>query len=288
VAVVSTAERSDAGVGVGVGTVHRTDDAGVATLTLERGVRNALSPAFADRLGRTLADCDADPSVRAVVLTGAGGSFCVGADLTGGPEVLRDLIADDGGYTNPDYREPAGRVTLTMLELGVPVIVAINGDAVGGGATVTLAADVRFAADTARFAFPFTRLGVCPEGGATYLLPRLVGRSRAAEWLISGRLVAADEALAAGLVSRLLPADQVLTAAQRFARELVDRTAPAAVAATRALLNTWPGDPVAASNAESRMIAELAATRDCLEGVGAFQQRRPPRFADRQVPGPSR
>ena len=260
---------------------------GVATLTLHRPPRNALTPAFADAIVAALDCCDANPQVRAVVLIGHGSSFSAGADLGSGPAALRDLIAADGGDL-PGYQEPAGRVTAAIARLDVPVVAAVNGDAVGGGATIALAADLRFAADTARFAFPFTRLGVCPEGASTYYLPRLVGPGVAADWLLSGRLVDAAEALRCGLVSRVLPAGDVLPAALAWAGELVARTSPAAVARTRALLRAAPPTPVAASVAESAAIVELAAGPDCPEGISAFLQRRPPRFAARSTVTPAR
>jgi enoyl-CoA hydratase/carnithine racemase len=263
------------------GVVRRSDRDGVATLVLERGDRNALDSAFADALVTRLADCDADRGVRAVVLTGAGKSFCVGADLAEGPAAIHHLMVSDGAYTNPDFREPAGRITMAIRALGVPVIVAANGDAVGGGAAIMLAADLRFAADTAKFGFPFTRLGLTPEGASTHYLPRLVGPGVAADWLLSGRVFDAAEALSTGLVSRLLPADEVVAAAQSYAAELAARTSPTAVAATRALLRDAPADPAAASTLESRTIGRLAAEPDCAEGVAAFLQRRPPNFAPR-------
>jgi enoyl-CoA hydratase/carnithine racemase len=265
--------------------VSLTTERGVATVTLDRPPRNAITPALADRLAEVLRRCDADPEVRAVVLTGAGTSFSAGADLTDGPDSLRALITADGG-DRPGYREPAGRVTATMAGLGVPVIAAVNGDAVGGGATVTLAADVRFAADTARFGFPFTRLGVCPEGASTFHLPRLVGPGVAADWLLSGRLVEAAEALRTGLVSRLLPPDEVLPAAQEWAAQLVARTSPTAVARTRRLLAAAPGTAEDAAAAESAALVDLVRGPDCPEGIAAFLQRRPPRFAPRPTPTP--
>ncbi len=260
---------------------------GVATLTLRRPPRNALTPAFADAILAALERCDADAQVRVVVLTGHGATFSVGADLGSGPGALRDLIAADGGGMS-GYQEPAGRVTAAIARLGVPVVAAVNGDAVGGGATIALAADVRFAADTARFAFPFTRLGVCPEGASTYYLPRLVGAGVAADWLLSGRLVDAAEALRCGLVSRVLPAAEVVPAALAWAAELAARTSPIAVARTRALLHAAPPTPAAASVAESAAIVELAAGPDCPEGIDAFLQRRPPRFAPRSTVTPAR
>lgn len=190
----------------------------------------------------------------------------------------------DGGYTDPNYREPAGRITLAMNAMRVPIVAAVNGDAVGGGTTIILAADVRFAAESARFGFPFTRLGVCPEGGSTHLLPRLVGPSRAADWLLSGRTFDAAEAGAAGLVSRVLPADQVLTTATDYATALAARCSPQAVAVTRQLLRTPASDLISASDAESRAITILAARPDCAEGVAAFLDRRQPDFAADRAP----
>ncbi|MFD2420149.1 enoyl-CoA hydratase-related protein [Amycolatopsis pigmentata] len=267
--------------------VRREDDGGVATLWLSRGPRNALDAELLAALVEAMAGADADPDIGALVLTGNGRTFSVGADLSTGPTAVRDLMAGLGGYGGKEFREPAGRTTLRMAALSVPVIAAVNGDAIGGGATVLLAADVRFAADSARFGFPFTRLGLCPEGASTFFLPRLVGASRASDWLLSGRLIDAAEALSAGLVSRVLPAGEVLAEAQTYAREMVAHTSPSAVAATKALLAAGPADPRTASDAESRTIAELAAAPDGLEGVAAFLDRRPPRFRKRNVARPS-
>jgi len=260
---------------------------GVATLTLRRPSLNVLDGAVADAIVDTLDRLDADARVRAVVLTGHGATFSAGADLGDGPGSIRDGIAADGGGL-PGYQEPAGRVTAAIARLGVPVVAAVNGDAVGGGATIVLAADVRFAADTARFAFPFTRLGVCPEGASTYYLPRLVGAGVAADWMLSGRLVDAAEALRCGLVSRVLPAADVLPAALAWAGELAARTSPVAVARTRALLRAAPATAEEASVSESAAIVQLVAGSDCPEGVAAFLQRRPPRFAPRSTVTPAR
>ncbi|SFO48148.1 Enoyl-CoA hydratase/carnithine racemase [Pseudonocardia ammonioxydans] len=263
--------------------IRRETAGGVATLTLDRPPRNALTTALADELVDALGRCRRDKTVRAIVLTGAADAFSAGADLAAGPTAIRDLIDHDHLGRTPDgYREPAGRVTAALAALPVPVVAAINGDAVGGGATIPLAADVRFAADDARFAFPFTRLGVCPEGGSTYLLPWLVGPGVAADWLLSGRLVDAREALAAGLVSRLLPRGEVLDAAQSWAAGVAQRTSPAAVAVTRSLL-AGATSPEQARTAESTAIADLARGADCAEGVGAFLEQRLPRFAVRST-----
>lgn len=254
---------------------------GVATVTISRGDRNQMSPRFLDEVREALLAADADPEVRALVLTGAGRAFSVGADLSSGTTALQELFDADGGYRDPDYREPAARLVLVMARMAVPVIAAINGDAVGGGATITLGADVRFAVPTARFGFPFTRLGLCPEGASTYYLPRLVGQARATEWLLSGRLVPAAEALDAGLVSQLVEPDQLLEHAREFARGLVARSSPTAVAVTRALLNADRQHADDAARAESSAIVQLARSTDCREGTDAFRQRREPRFRPR-------
>jgi enoyl-CoA hydratase/carnithine racemase len=285
------------------------DGSGVATVTLRRRTHNQLTPAFLDALCAALRSVDADPAVRAVVLTGDGRAFCAGADLSEGRDSLRGLFESDGGYADlreqlppaghrppadrpgdpapaDGYREPAARTNRVIAAMGVPVIAAVNGDAVGGGATITLAADVRFAAPGARFGFPFTRLGLCPEGASTWYLPRVVGPSVAAQWLLSGRLIPAEQALRAGLVSELVEPERLLAHARRFAAELVAGTSPAAVAATRALLHADPAHPDAAAAAESRTIVTLARGEDCAEAAGAFLARRPPRFG-RRAPGGS-
>jgi enoyl-CoA hydratase/carnithine racemase len=261
---------------------YAVDKTGIATVTMSRGERNQMAPRFLNAVREALLEADADPEVRALVLTGAGQSFSVGADLSSGVTALQELFEADGGYRDPNYREPAARMVLTMARMGVPVIAAINGDAVGGGATVTLAADARFAVPTARFGFPFTRLGLCPEGASTYYLPRLVGHARATDWLLSGRLVPASEAVEAGLVSQLVAPEQLLEHAREFARGLIARSSPTAVAVTRALLNANPQHPDAAAQEESRAIVQLALGADCHEGTEAFRHRREPRFLPRQ------
>jgi len=262
-------------------------DGGIATVTLDRPPRNALSLALIDQLVAALRQCGRDPEVRAVILTGAGDMFCAGVDLLDGAASIRTLVDDDGG-DRPGYLEPAGRVTAVIDQLPVPVVAAINGDAAGGGATIPLAADLRFAAEGARFVFPFTRLGVCPEGASTYYLPRLVGPAVAADWLLSGRPVDSAEAHACGLVNRVVGADELLPAAREWCEQLAARTSATAVARTRTLLRSAPGTRAGASAAESSTIADLAHEPDCLEGVAAFLERRRPRFGGRPTVGAHR
>jgi enoyl-CoA hydratase/carnithine racemase len=263
------------------GEVHFGVDAGTATLVLDRSPGNTLTGGFADALVEALDAASRDERVRAVVVTGAGSAFSIGADLTQGPDALRRLVEEDGGDRS-GYREPAGRVTAAMARLDVPVVAALRGDAVGGGATIALGADLRFGATGMRIGFPFTRLGVSPEGASTYLLPRLVGAGRAADWLLSGRLVTADEAVQTGFLNAVVPADYVVPYAHEWTATIVGKTSPSAVAATRALLRAAPPDPDAASDAESRTIRRLIGEPDCAEGVAAFLERRRPDFAPRE------
>jgi enoyl-CoA hydratase/carnithine racemase len=254
---------------------------GIAVLTLNRPERrNAFRVHMLAEVESALARADADSEVRALVVTGAGTVFSVGADLSG-PDTLRLAMEEDqDGHTAIGYREPAGRITERIFAMRIPVIGAVNGDAVGGGATILAAMDLRFAAETARFGFVFTRRGVVPEGASSWFLPRLVGLGRATDWLVSGRVFPAAEALAAGYVSRLLPAAGVLPAALDYAQQFVTATSPRSVALTRRLLaSAWAApDPASAARAESAFYADLVDSPDAKEGVTSFLERRLPSF----------
>ena len=245
----------------------------IATITLNRPqARNGYTLQMADELADALGQTERDDDVRVIVLTGAGRDFCVGADLSGGTL--------DTGDADAPWVEPATRVVRPMFNSSKPVIAAIRGAAVGVGSTMVLAADFRFAADDTRFGFVFSRRGLFPEGGSTWFLPRIVGLGRALDWMISGRLIPADEALQAGLVHRLCAADDVLDTAYSVARELVATTAPVSVAVIRqaVLRMSGYGDPEAAFDLDSKLIASCAASSDAVEGIVSFLQRRPPEF----------
>lgn len=254
---------------------------GVALLTLNRPERrNAMRLQLMYDIENALAEANGDPEVRALVVTGAGSAFCVGADLAGPESLIAGMVEDAVGNTPSGYREPAGRISERISRMRIPVIAAINGDVVGGGATIATAMDLRFAADTARFGFVFTQRGVVPEGASTWFLPRVVGHTRAADWLLSGRVFDATEALEAGLVTRLLPADEVLPAAMEYARNLVASTSPSSVAHTKRLLyEAWhASSPAEAAINESNTYSEIVASPDAREGVASFIERRPAKF----------
>jgi enoyl-CoA hydratase/carnithine racemase len=244
----------------------------IATITLNRpAARNGYTVRMADEIAAALASANGDPDVRVVVLTGSGPDFCVGADLSGGGFAAAD---------EPDWVEPATRVCRPMFGLDKPVICAVRGAAVGVGSTMLLPADFRLAGTDTRFGFVFSRRGIYPEGGSTWFLPRIVGLGRATDWMISGRLIPADEALAAGLVHSLHPPESVLDAAYALARELIAVTAPVSTAVIRqALLRMSAYDsPEPAFRLDSQLIASCGQSADAVEGVASFLQRRPPAF----------
>lgn len=265
-----------------------TVDRGVAVLTLNRPQRrNAMTVRLMHDIESALEAAERDPEVRALVVTGAGPSFSVGAELNGPDTLSAAIVEDVPGHTASGYREPAGRITERIFRMRIPVIAAINGDAVGGGATIVAAMDLRIAADDARFGFVFTRRGVTPEGASTWFLPRLVGLGRATDWLVSGRVFDAAEAQTAGFVASVVPRDEVLEVAIAYARQFAEVTSPASVAHTRRLLaDAWRmPSPAEAAIAESRTYASLVDSADAQEGIVSFIERRAPEFRTTGIPG---
>ena len=197
------------------------DSGGVARVTLHRPERlNAFTNTMQRDLCAAFDHIDADPDVRAVVVTGSGRAFCAGADLGSGEKTF------SGGKRSG--RDPGGVVTLRIFECTKPVIAAVNGHAIGVGASMTLPMDARFVAPSATFGFVFTRLGIVPEACSSWFLPRLVGVPLALDWLMTGRRLSGEDALAFGLAQHI--ADDVVTAATEYARDLVAGTAPVSVA----------------------------------------------------------
>ena len=266
---------------------------GVATITLHRPERlNAFTPVMAAELAGAAAAADADDDVRVVLVTGAGRAFCAGADLGGGEDTFRDRGARPDpvprGTVDGVPRDWGGIASLPFARLRKPVIAAVNGPAVGIGATMTLPMDVRIAAASARFGFVFARRGIVPEAASSWFLPRVVGISQAMEWVATGRVFDAAEALRGRLVSRVVPDDELLPTALGLAREIADNTSGVAVGAARQLLWSMLGAPSPwdAHRAESRALVELGAGPDAAEGVASFLERRPARFPARLGDGP--
>ena len=259
----------------------------IATITLDRP---AQLNAFTNRMMHEVIDAfdviDADDDVRAVIVTGAGRHFCAGADLSGGGETFAGGGSDvqtDAGVP----RDGGGLVSLRIFESTKPVIAAINGAAVGVGVTMTLPMDIRLASVSSKFGFVFARRGIVPEACSSWFLPRLVGISQAAEWVYTGRVFGAEEALHGGLVRSLHPGDDLISAARAIATEIVDNTAPVSVALSRQMMWRMLGadHPMQAHRVDSRGIQLRGRSADSREGVTSFLEKRPAVFTDRVSDG---
>jgi enoyl-CoA hydratase/carnithine racemase len=258
---------------------------GVFTITLNRPDRlNAWTGTMASELHAALDRADADDEVRAVIFTGAGRAYCAGADLERGSETFTKRDHEDAD-TVP--RDSGGQLTLRIFECRKPVIAAINGPAVGIGATMTLPMDVRLASETARIGFVFTRRGIVPEACSSWFLPRLVGISRAMEWVATGRVFDAQEALHGGLVRSVHPPGELLDVAHALAREIADNTAPVSVALARMMMWRMLGaeHPMVAHRADSRGMYFRGRSADAAEGITSFLEKRPAEFPDRVSDG---
>jgi enoyl-CoA hydratase/carnithine racemase len=258
---------------------------GVLTITLNRPDRlNAFTVTMLGELLTAFDMSDADDAVRAVVVTGAGRAFCAGADLEKGGETF-DWRARQHSDEVP--RDGGGRVALRIFESKKPVIAAINGPAVGVGITMTLPMDVRLVAEGAKVGFVFVRRGIVPEATSSWFLPRIVGISQAMEWVATGRVFDAEEALRGRLVRSLHPGAELLPAAYSLAREIVEHTAPVSVAMARRLMYDMLGEshPMAAHRADSRAMFLRGQSDDAREGVTSFLEKRPAAFTDRVSDG---
>jgi enoyl-CoA hydratase/carnithine racemase len=253
----------------------------VLTVTLDRPERlNAFTPTMGRELIEAFYRADADDDVRAVIMTGTGRGFCAGADLGGGGGTF-DWRERQHGDEIP--RDGGGRVSLRIFDATKPVIAAINGPAVGVGATMTLPMDVRLASEQARIGFVFARRGIVPEACSSWFLPRVVGISRAMEWVATGRVFDAGEALAGGLARSVHPPGELLGAARELAREIAENCAPVSVALARRMLWRMLGapHPMDAHRADSRAMFSRGQSDDAREGVTSFLEKRPASFGDR-------
>jgi 2-(1,2-epoxy-1,2-dihydrophenyl)acetyl-CoA isomerase len=223
--------------------------------------------ALLDALGRIRRDRD----VRAVVLTGAGRAFCAGQDL-------RERGAPDAAPLEVELREHYNPIIRAMTGLGTPIVAAINGVAAGAGASLALAADLRIAAEGASFVLAFGRLGLVPDSGATWFLPRLVGPARAAELALLNAPLSAEDALRLGLVSRVVPPDRLLDEAHEMAARIADGAPIANALTKRALRRALESDLDAALDHEATLQGIAGRTADHAEGLAAFVDKRPPRF----------
>jgi len=268
----------------------------IATITLNRPQQlNAVNDHMIDELIAALDEADRDDDVRVVIVNGAGRIFCAGADLSAGEKAFDydsqihepsdSPVRSDGSvdYSHERVRDGAGRLTLRLYRALKPVIAAIHGAAVGVGVTMTLAMDARLATSDARFGLVFTRRGIVPEGASTWFLPRIVGLERALDWCLTGRMVAAQEALDSKLVRSLHSQDDLLRAAHVYAREIIENTSPVSVALTRQMLWRMAAvdHPMIAHRLDSRGVYARGRSADAREGVASFLEKRKPNFPDR-------
>ena len=244
---------------------------GVARITLNRPAqRNAFSGAMGEALGAAYRRCDEDDAVRAVVLTGAGEAFCVGADLAAGEQTFAS--PEQADFSAAAFDPPA-------FAIRKPVIAAVNGHAIGLGFTMALQCDLRVMAREAKYGAVQVRRGVMPDAYAHFTLPRLVGATRAAELLLTGRKVDGDEALRLGLATCVVPASEVLPRALEIARDLAAHTAPLSVAFSKRLLwQSFGLDAAAVERRETALHHRLMGAPDAVEGVMAYLERRAPEW----------
>ena len=261
-------------------------DSNIATISLNRPDQlNAFTNRMAVDLISAFDHSDADDDVKVVIVTGSGRGFCAGADLSSGCDALifdeeadSDVLAVDG-----IIRDGGGRVAMRIFNSIKPVIAAVNGPAVGVGATMQLPMDIRLSSTQARFGFPFTRRGVVPEATSSWFLPRLVGVSTALEWCFTGRVFSAQEALDGGLVSSLHSPEDLIPAARAIAKEIVDNTAPVSVALTRQML--WrmmtASHPMDAHRVDSLALQIRGSMPDAKEGINSFLEKRTAIYPDK-------
>lgn len=269
-------------------------DQGILTIALNRPDQlNAFTVQMSEELIDAFGRASRDDDVRVVVVTGRGRAFCAGMDLSVGGNVfgldetqqptLQDMDdrLDDPAILK-GVRDTGGRVNLAVYECNKPVIVAINGVAVGFGATFLLSADIRLASEKAKIGFVFGKIGIVPEACSTWFLPRLVGLSQALEWSYSGEIFDAAEALRAGLVKAVYPPEQLLDEAYALARKLSERRSPVGIALTRQMMyrNAALPHPLEAHKIESLAVF-YTSQGDGKEGVQAFLDKRDPDFAAR-------
>lgn len=259
-------------------------DGPVLTITLNRPDKlNAYTAVMGAELEDAFTRADADDAIRAIIVTGAGRGFCAGADISAGANAFDAQSGNSASFGDQAARERrsggAGFIG-AIYNCRKPSIAAFNGPAVGVGLTLTLPMDIKIAASTARFGFVFARRGLVPEAASAWFLPQLVGLSQALKWCLTGRVFNADEALAGGLLSEVVPPENVLERARALAREIAEETSPIAIALTRQMLWRFAGAPDYSEllKIDGVLAMQLGAGADVKEGVMAFLEKRKPQF----------
>ena len=268
----------------------------ILTITLNRPDKlNAFNFQMQTDLIKAFDEADKDDNVKAIIVTGAGRGFCAGADLSAGAKTFdfesrvdrkdkQGAVSDNGeiDWSNPSIRDGGGLVTLRIFDCLKPVISACNGPAVGVGVTMQLAMDIRLASEEARYGFVFARRGLVPEACSSWFLPKIVGISQALEWVYSGKVFPAEEALKGGLVRSIHKVEKLLDDAKEIASEITKNCAPVSVALSRQMLWKMAGadHPMEAHKIDSRGIFARGRMQDAKEGVTSFLEKRDANFPD--------
>jgi enoyl-CoA hydratase/carnithine racemase len=260
-------------------------DGPILTVTLNRPDKlNAYTAVMGAELADAFQRADQDDEVRVVIVTGAGRGFCAGADISGGAGAFDARAEGSVAFQAPGQpRQAGGGFVEAIFNCRKPSIAAINGAAVGVGATLTLPMDIRIASSAAKIGFIFARRGLVPEAGSAWFLPRLVGLPQALRWCLTGALITAEEAKAGGLLAEVVGPEAVLARAREIALEIAENTAPVSIALARQMLWRFAGapDPFDLLKVDGPLSMQLGAGPDVREGVGAFLEKRPPRFPGR-------
>ena len=256
----------------------------IAVLFLNRPHKlNAFTFSMMQEIISALDSLEADDSVHAVIITGKGRAFCAGADLSSGQETFNPSFDDFAVQENDFRRDSGGILTLRMYKFLKPIVVACNGPAVGIGASMQLAADIRLASDQARFGFVFNNRGIVPDACSSWFLPKIVGISRALELTYSGRIIDAQEALHLNLVSSIHDSENLISNAVDITKKMVQNSAPVSISLTRQMLwrSLESSGPYDAHVIESKAIDSRGASEDAKEGVSSFLEKRSAEFKNK-------
>jgi len=258
-------------------TIHFTEDDSIGLITLNRPEKlNAFNAKMMAEMLDVFDLIDSKDSIKAVIITGEGRAFCAGADLSAGADTFNSEFDTSAEFSEDFRRDSGGILTLRMYNCLKPIVIACNGDAVGIGASLQLAADIRVASTASRFGFVFAKRGIVPDACSSWFLPRIVGVSKALELCFSGEIFSAEDALKFGMVNYLFEPDELMNASKEIAKKLFSNTAPVSVALTRHMIWDMSSatSPEDAHIIDSKAIDSRGASKDAAEGVMSFLEKR--------------
>ena len=265
-------------------TIHFKEDDSIGLITLNRPEKlNAFNSKMMAEMLDVFDHIDAEDSIKAVIITGEGRAFCAGADLSAGAETFNSEFDTSAEYEADFRRDSGGILTLRMYNCLKPILIACNGDAVGIGASLQLAADIRVSSSSSRFGFVFAKRGIVPDACSSWFLPRIVGISKALELCFSGELFSAKDALKFGLVNYMFEPSELMHETKMLAKKLISNTAPVSVALTRHMIwdmSSAPS-PEDAHVIDSKAIDSRGASNDAEEGVMSFLEKREAKYVNK-------